>query len=147
MLPDPALLAGVMVKGMSIREMLVTINQRIAVLYDREHTIGHAYLIPLKDDPRMETLGRIFEDKIFPLLQEYFFDDYEKIRLVLGDNRKPDASKQFIQAESINYTALFGDTDLGDAEDCVYRINTAAFYDPEAYHSICLSQGSSEDQL
>ena len=146
MLPDPKLLSSISVEGMSIREMLSTMNQRIAVLYDREHTIGHAYFIPLKDDPSMETLGRIFEDKVFPLLQEYFFDDYGKIRLVLGDNRKPDPSKQFIQAESVNYSALFGDAEIGTEDDCLYRINSAAFYDPEAYLSICLSQGQSEDE-
>ena len=146
MLPDPELLASVSVEGMSVREMLSTMNQRIAVLYDREHTIGHAYLLPLKDDPSMETLGRIFEDKIFPLLQEYFFDDYGKIRLVLGDNRKPDPAKQFIQAESINYAALFGDAETGAQDDCLYRINADAFYDPEAYLSICLSQKQSEDE-
>ena len=146
MLPDPELLASVSVEGMSVREMLSTMNQRIAVLYDREHTIGHAYLLPLKDDPSMETLGRIFEDKIFPLLQEYFFDDYGKIRLVLGDNRKPDPAKQFIQAEPVNYAALFGDAEAGAQDDCLYRINADAFYDPEAYLSICLSQKQSEDE-
>ena len=146
MLPDPKLLSGISVEGMSIQEMLVTMNQRIAVLYDREHTIGHSYFIPLKDDPSMDTLGRIFEDKVFPLLQEYFFDDYQKIRLILGDNRKPDSAKQFIQAEPVNYTALFGNAEIGAEEDCLYRINSAAFYDPEAYLSICLSQGQSEDE-
>ena len=52
-------------------------NQRISALYDREHTIGHAYFMPLKKAPTIETLARIFENNIIPLLQEYFYEDYE----------------------------------------------------------------------
>ena len=40
-------------------------NERIAVLFDREHTIGHAYFIGLKDSPEMETLANIFKNKVF----------------------------------------------------------------------------------
>lgn len=145
MLPDPELLADISVEGMSIREMLSTMNQRIAALYDREHTIGHAYFMPLKEDSSMDMLGHIFEDHILPLLQEYFFEDYGKIRLVLGDNRKSDPAKQFVQAVQIDYASLFGNTEFGTERDFVYRINPAAFYDPEAYLSICLPQGQDED--
>ena len=71
-------------------------NQKISVLYDREHTIGHAYFMPLKNNPTVETLASIFKSAILPLLQEYFYEDYEKIRLVLGDNKKVNESEQFI---------------------------------------------------
>jgi 5-methylcytosine-specific restriction protein B len=76
--------------------MLENINKRITVLYDREHTIGHAYFIPLKSNPTIETLAKIFENNIIPLLQEYFYEDYEKIRLVLADNRKKEESQYLI---------------------------------------------------
>jgi len=73
------------VAGIDIGQMLKTINERIEYLYDRDHTIGHAYFINVSD---METLANVFKNKILPLLQEYFYDDWEKIRLVLGDNQK-----------------------------------------------------------
>lgn len=66
--------------------MLETINERIEYLYDRDYTIGHAYFMSLKNGANISELALIFKNKILPLLQEYFYDDWEKIRLVLGDN-------------------------------------------------------------
>lgn len=136
MQPDPDVLAGISVEDISIRDMLIRMNRKISVLYDREHTIGHAYFIPLKANPTIETLAAIFENSILPLLQEYFYDDYEKIRLVLGDNNKPDAADQFIVARSIDYTELFGTTEMDLDDSFVYEINRAAFDNIEAYRSI-----------
>jgi len=47
-------------------------NQRIEVLLDRDHCLGHAYFIPLKAEPSLELLESIFRNQILPLLQEYF---------------------------------------------------------------------------
>lgn len=88
MMPDADVLKGISVEDISVSEMLARMNKRISVLYDREHTIGHSYFIPLRDNPTIEQLAEIFENAIVPLLQEYFYEDYEKIRLVLGDNNK-----------------------------------------------------------
>jgi len=66
--------------------MLETINERIEYLYDRDYTIGHAYFMSLKNGANISELALIFKNKILPLLQEYFYNDWEKIRLVLGDN-------------------------------------------------------------
>ncbi len=55
-----------------VSEMLNVINRRIEFLYDREHTIGHAFFTKLKDDPTVETLAMIFKKNVIPLLQEYF---------------------------------------------------------------------------
>ncbi len=77
-----------------IYEMLKKMNERIEALYDREHTIGHAFFMPLKKDDteenKLKELSKIFKNKIIPLLQEYFYDDYSKIQLVLGDNQVTD---------------------------------------------------------
>ena len=134
MLPDPDVLNGILVDDLPIRDMLIRMNQRISALYDREHTIGHAYFMPLKKAPTIETLARIFENNIIPLLQEYFYEDYEKIRLVLGDNQKSDESIQFIIAKDNKYSDLFGNSDIGLDEGSSYEINKSSFSNPDAYH-------------
>ena len=136
MLPDAEVLKGIVVEDISIAEMLVRMNKRISVLYDREHTIGHAYFIPLKENSTVEQLAEIFENAIVPLLQEYFYEDYEKIRLVLGDNNKAKKEEQFIVAVENDYNELFGSADIGFDDSVTYEINRAAFYNIEAYRSI-----------
>ena len=136
MMPDATVLNGISVEDISIADMLARMNKRIAVLYDREHTIGHAYFIPLRDNPTIEQLAEIFENAIVPLLQEYFYEDYEKIRLVLGDNNKENKEEQFIVVAENDYEELFGSADVGFDDTLSYEINRAAFDNIEAYRSI-----------
>ena len=136
MLPRPSVLEDVYVDDVSISALLDLINKRISVLYDREHTIGHAYFMPLKKDNSIETLAKIFENNIIPLLQEYFYEDYEKIRLVLGDSKKHNEKIEFIVANPNEYAELFGDIDVGLDEGFTYEINKDALKDIEAYRSI-----------
>lgn len=136
MLPDPKVLEGISVEDLSISELLARLNKRITVLYDREHTIGHAYFMPLKASPTVEALAEIFTNNIIPLLQEYFYEDYEKIRLVLGDNKKSNPEEQFIVAKENNYAELFGDIEVELDAGYSYEINYAAFGNIEAYRSI-----------
>ena len=82
MMPDSSLLKDNEVEGMNLKEVLNTINDRIEILIDRDHTIGHSYFMNIKTT---EALRLAFKDKIVPLLQEYFYGDYGKIGLVLGD--------------------------------------------------------------
>lgn len=136
MMPDADVLDGVNVEDLSIKEMLLRMNNKISILYDREHTIGHAYFVPLRANPTIETLASIFSDNIIPLLQEYFFDDYEKIRLVLGDNNKQSVDEQFITAKSVDFGVLFGNTDFDFDDATNYEINYSAFDNIEAYRFI-----------
>ncbi|MCL2845907.1 MAG: AAA family ATPase [Chitinivibrionia bacterium] len=129
MLPDTSLLNDVFVKEINIEKMLEKINKRIEALFDREHTIGHAYFLPLKQENTIEKLARIMKNKIIPLLQEYFYDDYEKIRLCLADNQKNE-ELQFIKRVQIANN-LFGNADL-ELDDS-FEINTSAFEKEEAY--------------
>lgn len=135
MSPDAKILSGIEIDDINIQSMLEGMNDKISVLFDREHTIGHAYFMPLKDNPTIDMLANIFKNNIIPLLQEYFYEDYEKIRLVLGDNKKQDETLQFIKAINNDYSTLFG----GDIDFDVsyrYEINESAFQMPEAYKSI-----------
>ncbi|MCU4398140.1 hypothetical protein C5B41_15005 [Acinetobacter ursingii] len=84
--PKPEFLTGVEVMGLDIRKLLEVINQRIEVLLDRDHCIGHANFMTLQKDPSLTNLAQIFKQKIIPQLQEYFFDDWSKINMVLNAN-------------------------------------------------------------
>lgn len=80
--PDPELLTEAEVQsGVPLRAALATINERIEYLVDREHRIGHAFFIHCASRAAVDAAMR---DKVIPLLQEYFFEDWGRIRAVLG---------------------------------------------------------------
>ncbi len=87
MQPDPkVILENTTETNQSIRELcktvLETINKRIEILLDRDHLIGHSYFLTVENE---QDLKVVFAEKIIPLLQEYFYGDYGKIALVLGE--------------------------------------------------------------
>lgn len=69
--------------GVRFDLMLQKINERLQVLLTKDHTIGHAWLMNVFS---LEDLQAAFKNKILPLLQEYFYNDYAKIGLVLGES-------------------------------------------------------------
>jgi 5-methylcytosine-specific restriction enzyme B len=85
------------IEGIHLGKLLRKINDRITYLFDREHQIGQSYLIDIQD---FKQLCGVFAFGIIPLLQEYFYDDFEKIQLVLG--------KDFILKEKLDGLKLFG---------------------------------------
>ncbi len=70
------------IEGVNLSRLLTTINKRIERLLDKDHMIGHSYFMNLHT---IEDLKKVFYNKVLPLLQEYFFGDYGKIGLVLGE--------------------------------------------------------------
>ena len=134
MMPDSRVLDGIEIAGISVSGLLTTLNRRIEVLFDREHTLGHAFFAPLRQSPSIQTLGEIFRDKVVPLLQEYFYDDYEKICLVLGD-RKRQEQQQFFKVDPVDLQSLFGVEPEFEVNP-TYRINPAAFFDVEVYRNL-----------
>ena len=81
-MPNASLLG--VVEGIDLAAMLRTMNERIEYLYDRDHQIGHAYLMGIDS---LESLCAVFRDSIIPLLQEYFYSDWRKLQWVLGDHK------------------------------------------------------------
>lgn len=126
------------VEDLDVAAMLDKINERITFLYDREHTIGHAFFTGLKDDASIETLQSIFEKSVIPLLQEYFYEDYQKIQLVLGDNAKSDDSLKFVLDKKVIAKNIFKGNmeDVIDLPEKQYLINRKAFENINSYKEI-----------
>ena len=151
MLPDYHLLEDIFVedKGtkVNIGAMLKVINERIEYLYDREHTIGHAVFLEKMENDKIDIdinkLENIFKKNIIPLLQEYFYEDYEKIRIVLGDNAK-DEDEQFILAVSIPKDIFEGDIGDIDIPEKKYIIKYENFRNIMAYKNISKKKDLSE---
>ncbi len=80
LLSDAKLPIGV--KVYYFKEILETINSRMEVLAGRDHRIGHSYFMGISD---WKKYLHVFTDKIIPLLQEYFYGDYSRICMVLGE--------------------------------------------------------------
>lgn len=112
------------VDGINLQELLKTINSRIEILLDKDHKIGHAYLINVQTKNQ---LCDVFRNKILPLLEEYFYGDYEKVQLVLGDNpefsKKKEVNKVVVSNPSSDQRNLFGREVDGFEEKAIYKVN------------------------
>lgn len=143
MMPKPQILydigAGTVTDNgqtLDVVKMLEIINKRIEYLYDREHTIGHAFFTKLKDNPTIEQLGSIFQKSVLPLLQEYFYEDYDKIQLVLGDNDK-DEKLKFVKNSPVEDGIFNGYiSDVAGLSETKYEIQTSAFTNLQSYKKI-----------
>ena len=81
--PEPDLLGDARERtGVDLPRVLATMNERLEFLVDRDHLIGHAWLMRAKDRSGLDAIMR---RKIIPLIAEYFYDDWQKVRAVLGD--------------------------------------------------------------
>ncbi|WP_248850919.1 McrB family protein [Thiomicrospira microaerophila] len=117
MMPQPDLVTEDL-EGVNLRNMLAVMNQRIEALYDREHTLGHAFLMSVDS---LDDLRHAFKNKILPLLEEYFYDDWQKIRWVLGasaDNfyQRQRFSHLFTDADAPNDIEKFQRNNLDDLD-------------------------------
>lgn len=135
MMPKEELLTDIVIDNVNVKEMLETMNRRIEALYDREHTLGHAFFMPLTNEEKatIEQLESIFKNKIIPLLQEYFYEDYEKIMLILGIDPQNEDDSKFISVKSNG--DLFKNSPDIDL-NLIYQINKEAFKESKNYIAI-----------
>jgi len=127
MMPDLDLLKGVTVGDIDIdiKELLTKMNER-------------TYFLRLKKQPDLDTLADIFQHEVLPLLQEYFYDDWEKINLVLNNNK-------FIQYTSPSVEL----TDAVGTDKRIWSINAKVFKDPSEHvdHYLAIYDNAARDRL
>ncbi|UOE40131.1 AAA family ATPase [Chryseobacterium suipulveris] len=113
-------LAGLqdVVHGFELYRIMHTINNRIEKLIDRDHSIGHAYFLNKNE----ETLLESFYKNIIPLLQEYFFGDYGKIGLILGQGFVR-SDKEVSEFADFDYADFQNYAEKESFEIVDYRIN------------------------
>lgn len=101
-MPEEELLSTI--DGIDLSKMLKRINDRIEYLYDRDHVIGHAYFINLHS---LKEIIDTIDNKIIPLLQEYFYEDWQKIGMVLGGIGRAESDSYIIYKKDIKPQNLF----------------------------------------
>jgi hypothetical protein len=142
MMPRPSFLKEVEIDGINLETWLTRLNENIEILRGREFTLGHAFFKDLKDEKNrnIETLAEIMRGSILPLLDEYFFEDWEGIRDVLGV--KTDVGDlAFI-------TRVHPKADMPNVrgkKQYIYSWNSLALKNPAAYQQLCGNSPSIRD--
>ena len=120
----------------NLQDLLKAINTRIEFLLDKDHLIGHSYFVKVET---FDDLKEVFRNSIMPLLQEYFYDDFEKIKFVLNikDNKENNfiIKKEKIKSEYIP-EVLPEKFPKSIQNKTVYEINEEAFDEDENYRDI-----------
>lgn len=117
--PDPALLAGADSKtehGVDLARLLQTLNERIELLLDADHALGHSYLMGIQTPSQLHFA---WYRRIVPLLQEYFYQDTARLRVVLG--------KDFVQEKTVKTVPDAEDHVSGDPRYDVHELHGPEF--------------------
>ncbi|EAW7477395.1 AAA family ATPase [Campylobacter coli] len=134
MMPDVSKLS-MDCEGINLQELLKAINTRIEYLLDREKTIGHAFFVSVEN---LEDLKKVFQNKIIPLLQEYFYNDYALINAVLNHNGMIKEDKK-----DDKYLQKIKNLDNVDSERSIYNI---ASFDDDIWNNIKIYQAIYDDR-
>ncbi|EAI7316918.1 AAA family ATPase [Campylobacter jejuni] len=140
-----------------LQNILISINKRIEFLLDREKTIGHAFFMSeavkfnknnwIKPDEYEEDwyvlsiskLKKVFQNKIIPLLQEYFYNDYALINAVLNHNGMIKEDKK-----DDKYLQKIKNLDSVNSERSIYNI---ASFDDKIWDKIEIYQAIYNDEI
>lgn len=129
-------------EGVNLQALLKCMNDRIEFLLDREHTIGHSFFINVNS---LSELQQVFKNKIIPLLQEYFYDDYAKIDAVLNGNK-------MIEITEVKVSSLFSkkDKDLELDDKKIYKITpfeNEIWDNSQTYKNIYVGKESNSQEI
>ena len=132
MSPDPSLLQGAHERtGVDLPRVLVALNERLEYLIDRDHQIGHAWFMEAKT---RDDLDAVMRHKIIPLIAEYFYEDWSKVRAVLG------GTDHFVSRRPLGVPPGLED-DIGEPS---YRWTVQQRFDDDAYQKLIGAAASGE---
>lgn len=120
LVPDPAELKNRQIEGVDLTLLLTGLNERIEVLFDRDHRIGHAFFYDVQTRDQLES---VFRRKVLPLLQEYFYENWSNVRRVLNDCREG----HFITRKSCVALPADGEENYADEPRIIHDVNKAKF--------------------
>lgn len=124
--PKTSLLKNKTIHGIKLTTLLNKINIRIEKLLDKDHMIGHSYFLNINN---INDIKIVFKNNIIPLLEEYFFGDYGKIGLVLGESFFTNT-----EAKNENIFARFKEYDSTLFEEKeIYRLKDLSAMDDEVF--------------
>ncbi len=114
MAPDSKIIRDLLIeKGLNeefveiVENTFIILNKRIRALLDEDHMLGHSYFLKIgKEDPEY-SLHAVWYDQVVPLLQEYFYNDWDKTRLILGDYNS-DNKQGFVKTLKSEYKGILG---------------------------------------
>ena len=116
----------------NFKKIFESMNTKIKILLDRDHQIGHSYFIKTKyENADIETLKEIWFDSIIPLLNEYFYGDWEKLQAILGEAREDE--KSFISR--INCRNLFNTNNDDMCDETYYDFNYNCNFEEAMRHA------------
>lgn len=132
MAPEPELLGKV--DGIDLPAVLTAMNRRIEYLVDRDHRIGHAFFIDCLTKAQVDAVMR---DKVIPLLQEYFFDDWNRLAAVLGEK---DKGGNFLTCDVI-------EDPMGEGGEPLKSWRVRSYFDEGAYSRLVSARAASPSDL
>lgn len=119
------------VEGVDLGKLLTSINDRLEFLADRDRRIGHSYFTRVTS---LDDLRASFRGQVIPLLQEYFFDDWGRVELVLSGRN---GRSTFIHRETLDGAKLFvGAGEIGLSDRQRYEVSPEETWTAEAFRSI-----------
>lgn len=127
-----------------LQKLLEAINNRIEFLLNKDHLIGHSYFLGIET---FSDLKEVFKNSIIPLLQEYFYDDFEKIKIVL--NIKDNDKTNFIRKKEISkyfFDNIPEHLKNKSSKKPIYEINKEAFNNYKNYQNIYLKEEENKQE-
>lgn len=89
-----------------IEKTFTVLNKRVEVLLDRDHKIGHSYFLKLSAESAESDLLDVWYNQVIPLLKEYFYNDWDKLKLVLGEYDSQNR-RGFVRTLEEDYRGIF----------------------------------------
>lgn len=142
LIPKPELILGSQDNGcisdgeggeINLRRLLEAINKRLRYLLHRDQTFGHGYFNEVTD---IDGLRNAIVYDIIPMLAEYFYDDWQRIRWVLADDDDAQPKDQIISRDFLKPSELFTNTDIDLPEKSDFQVRQPQDITPDALRKI-----------